>query len=454
MQWHATTLTTWGRLRRVPTEAARPADAAEAAAAMQAGVGSADGAALVVHGGGRCYADESLNSGGRALLTGGLGRILDFDPASGVVTAEGGVTFAALSVRFHGHGFTYPVSAATASVTVGGAIANDIHSKNHHSVGGFGRHVRWLDLMLASGEVVRCSRDIESDLFAATIGGMGLTGLVLRVAFGLVPVRANAADVRYRRIPDIDAFLTEVDAAREKAPFWFGWIDPLAGGRALGRGILEEGRYADDDAGVVPAPAARRLRFDLPRILLRPELIARYNRRRYDRLPAGGVEVRKSLDAFYFPLDHIAGFNRVYGRPGFWSVHAGFPAGAERGIVRFLAEIVAARAGSIASVMKPMGGPGDGMMSFPMRGTAFACDLPRRPGVEALHARLERIVLDHGGRLYVAKDGLMSAAAYARMFSRLDEFRTVLARVDPHRRFGSDMSRRLAIHDVPARRAA
>lgn len=454
MQWQATTLTTWGRLRRVPTDAVRPGDAEEAATALRTDPGPRSANGLVVHGGGRCYADESLNAGGRALLTAGLARILDFDTASAVVTVEGGTSFAALSARFHGNGFTYPVSAATAAVTVGGAVANDIHSKNHHSAGGFGRHVRWLDLMLASGEIVRCSREAEPELFAATVGGMGLTGLILRAAFAMVPVRANAAVARYRRIPDLDAFLAEVDSARAKSPFWFGWIDPLAGGKALGRGILEEGRYADDEAGMLPPPVAKRLPFDLPRLLLRPELIGRYNRRRYERLPAGGVEVKKSLDAFYFPLDHIAGFNRVYGRRGFWSVHAGFPIGAERGIETFLAEIVAARAGSIASVMKPMGGPGDGMLSFPMRGTAFACDLPRRPGVEALHARLERIALDHGGRLYVAKDGLMSAAAYARMFPRLDEFRGVLARVDPQGRFGSDMSRRLAIHAPRPARAA
>ncbi|MBM3558590.1 MAG: FAD-binding oxidoreductase [Alphaproteobacteria bacterium] len=453
MQWQSTILSTWGRLYRVPTRAARPVDPGEAARAIHAN-DAVGPAGLVVHGGGRCYADESLNTGGGALLTGGLARILDFDPAGAVATVEGGVTFAALSAHFHGRGFTYPVSAATAAVTIGGAVANDIHSKNHHSVGGFGRHVRWLDLMPASGEVVRCSRDVEPELFVATLGGMGLTGLVVRVGLAMTPVAANAVVARYRRIADLDAFLAEVDAARTKAPFWFGWVDPLASGRNLGRGILEEGRFADDVGGVLPSPAPRRVPVDLPRILLRPEIIGRYNRRRYERLPAGGVEVKKSLDAFYFPLDHIAGFNRVYGRPGFWSVHAGIPVGEERGIEKFLAEIVAARAGSIASVMKPMGGPSDGMLSFPMHGTAFACDLPRRPGVEALHARLERIVLDHGGRLYVAKDGLMSGAAYARMFPRLDEFRAVLARVDPHGRFGSDMSRRLAIRAPLARRAA
>ena len=163
------------------------------------------------------------------------------------------------------------------------------------------------------------------------------------------------------------------------------------------------------------------------------------------RLPEQGVSVRKRLAPFYFPLHHLSGFNRIYGRRGFYSIHAGIPEGERSGVKALLAEIVRARAGSIASVLKPMGGPGEGFISFPLKGYALAIDLPRRPGVEELHARLERITLAHGGRLYAAKDALMTAEGFARMFPELDRFRAVLARVDPDGRFQSDMSRRLRI---------
>ena len=436
-------LTTWGRTRTAQVDASTPADASAVAAVVRDG----NHATMVAYGGGRCYGDSSLNNGGDALLTSGLARIGAFDPRTLVATFESGVTFTQLAQAFHPRGLSFAVSSATGAVTIGGAIANDIHSKNHHVAGSFGRNVEWIDLMLASGDVCRVSRTVDEPLFRATLGGMGLTGVVLAAGVRLVAIPSRAAAVRYERIADVDAFLARLDQAidTQTPNFWFGWFDALARGASLGRGILETGRYAAADSAMAPLPKPFHFRADLPGVAMHPAIIARYNARRLAKLPPSGVHATVALEKFFFPLDHLVGFNRVYGRRGFYSIHAGIPQGDHRAVRRLLEAVSHARAGAIAAVFKPMSGPGEGLMSFPLRGYACAIDMPRRSGVEALHAQLERIVLDAGGRLYVAKDALMSARGFAQMFPRLDAFREVLARVDPGRRFQSDMSRRLGI---------
>lgn len=445
--WRSERLTTWGRSRFANVAAATPGSS-DAAVQAVAGVDAPHAPrGIIAYGAGRCYGDAALNDRGRTILTGGLNRILSFDPATREAVLEAGVTFAQLARRFHPLKFTFAVAAATAAVTVGGAIANDIHSKNHHSMGGFGRYVRWIDLLLADGSVVRVNRDTGQDLFRATVGGMGLTGIILRACLELVPVNCGSVAANYRPMPGIDAFLDAADKAIDAGlpRFWFGWIDALARGASMGRGILETGEYSASDDDAVPMPGEFVFRLNLPRMALHPMLIARYNERRFRRVPAAGTRMNQPLEKFYFPLDHLVNFNRVYGRRGFYSFHCGIPQGNHEGVRQLLAAICAARAGSMAAVLKPMGGPGEGMMSFPLKGYALAVDTPRRAGIEALYARLERMVLQHGGRIYAAKDALMSAQGYRQMFPQLEDFRKVLRRVDPGGRFQSDMSRRLAL---------
>ena len=442
MQWKPQTLTTWGRVCFADTRAA-PIEAV--LDVPPAGPGSGLPQGVIAYGGGRCYGDQSLNSGLHTVLTGTLNRLLSLDEETGDAVVEAGITFDDLSRALHGRGFTYPVSAATGTVTIGGAIANDIHSKNHHHLGGFGKHVNWIELMLADGSVIRTSRTEEPDIFRATVGGMGLSGIIFRASLRLLKVPSRSARVQYRPMPDLDALLDGLQERDALPPYWFGWIDALASGGNMGRGILETGHIAEADDGCLPPPKPSAIPFSLPGFLTRPAFAARLNRRRYESVPADGAETVKSLEAFYFPLDHIRDFNKIYGRRGFYSIHCGIPAGGRDGILALLAEVVQARAGAVTTVIKPMGGPGEGFLSFPMKGIALAIDLPNRSGVEDLHARLERITLDHGGRLYAAKDSLMSAAGFARMFPQLPDFRAVLDRIDPKGVFQSDMSRRLNI---------
>lgn len=443
MSWTDTTLTTWGRSRFARAATIAPSDEV----ALRDAVRDSHARGVITYGGGRCYGDAALDDGGQTILTSALNRIVSFDTDTGDVVCEAGVNFAALLDHVLPEGFCFPVSAATASVTVGGAFANDIHSKNHHRVGSFGDHTLWIDIMLASGELVHASRGENADIFHASLGGAGLTGTILRVAFRLMRVPSRSADAVFRPLADVDAMIDMIEASRDSHEFLFGWVDAMATGKDLGRGILELGNLAPDDTGVAPRPATKHIRIQPPSFLLHPALLRRFTDRRYRKMPPDGRTARLHLYPYLFPLDSIVGFNRVYGRRGFYSIHTGFPRETQRaGIVAVMEAITAARAGSFAAVMKPMRGPGAGLLSFPMDGMAYAIDLPRRAGVEALHKQIERITLDHGGRLYIAKDALMTAETFAAMFARLDEFREVLARIDPEGRFQSDMGRRLRLH--------
>lgn len=184
------------------------------------------------------------------------------------------------------------------------------------------------------------------------------------------------------------------------------------------------------------------------RIALHPAIVARYNDRRFHGVPAADTTTKQLLEQFFFPLDHLVNFNKVYGQGGFYSLHCGIPHGNHVGVREVLRAISEARAGSMAAVLKPMGAPGEGMLSFPLKGYALAVDLPRRRGTEALYGELEHLILQHGGRIYTAKDALMSAQGYARMFPELENFKRLLRQVDPGGRLQSDMSRRLAISPV------
>ena len=440
--WSAARLTTWGRTRYARVSAATPINETETGAALA----STGARGVIAYGSGKCYGDASLNDGRRTLRTDRLSQVLSFDPATREVVCEAGVTFRDLAARFFAEGYCYPVAAATSAVTVGGAFANDIHAKNHHAVGSFGNHTLWVDLMTADGTVYRCSRDENPELFRATLGGVGLTGIILRVCFRVLAIESGNVDASYVTVSNLEAMLDAIDEGRETEDFLFAWTDAFATGAALGRGILEKGRFAADSAGTIPEPRPWTVPLAPPSQLVAPAVLRWFARRRYGAMPLGGVNFRQPLFPFLFPLDHVRGFNKLLGHRGFYSIHAGFPSESQRqGIRALLGAIAQAQAGSITSVIKPMRGPGEGLLSFPLRGMVFAIDLPRREGVEKLHARLEAATLDHGGRLYLAKDASMAPATYAAMFPALDEFRAIAARVDPHGLFQSDLSRRLRL---------
>lgn len=404
------------------------------------------GTTLIPFGAGRSYGDQALNSEGAMVLTSGLDRIVTFNATTGELVCEAGVSLRRIVEQFLPWGFLPPASPGTGFVTVGGCVANDVHGKNHEHLGSFGQHIVWLDLLLPSGQVRRVHAGTGA-LFRATVGGMGLTGLILRVCLNLVRVPSNAVVRREERIPSLDVFLDRLETERRRATYSVGWIDALATGSSLGRGILETAEPTD--VGLPPtSPTRFTLSYDMPAFLLNAMSIRVFNETYYRRIPASGRETRVGLQRFLFPLDTIAHWNRLYGNRGFFQFQCALPdEAAPRGLRRLLETVSTSHAASFLGVIKTLGGNGVGYLSFPMRGYTLALDFPNRPGVDQLLTRLEAITLEHGGRIYLAKDAVLSAAGFRRMYPDWKEFSQVLDEIDPNKRMMSNMARRLGIRE-------
>jgi decaprenylphospho-beta-D-ribofuranose 2-oxidase len=459
MRWKDMTLSGWGRTSRAAVRACRPERFGEIAPSVAEGMEDPNG--ILPFGAGRSYGDAALNGGGRVLLTERLDRFLAFDEATGDLVCEPGVTFDRIVRTFLPRGWIAPVSPGTAYATVGGAVANDVHGKNHEHAGSFGEHVRWIDLLMPADPRTprRISPADEPELFAATVGGIGLTGLTTQICFRLRRVPSSDVIVREERIADIDAFLDAMRGERARnATYSVGWIDCVAGGAALGRGILQTA----DPAPAQPAGASawrparkRRVPIDFPGFALSPTTVRLFNDRYFGRVPADGRTRMLPLPTFLYPLDALLDWNRIYGKRGFYQFQCVVPdAEAARGIRRLIEEISGSRAASFLAVIKMMGREGPGHLSFAMPGCTLALDFPKSDGTRELIGRLNRIALDHGGRVYLAKDALLTPETFAAMYPKLERFRAVLAQVDPDGRFNSDMARRLGIRPGAAASAA
>ena len=443
MRWKELELAGWGNTARVTMPAARPERQAELDAVLAAQGVAPNG--LIARGAGRAYGDAAVLTGGSTVLTQRLDRILSFDEATGEIVCEPGVSFADLAQVFLPRGFMAPASPGTAFCTIGGAVAADVHGKNHDRHGSFGDHVKWFDLLTADGKTRRVTPFDDPELFSATIGGMGLTGILRRVAFTMLPGASHWVRVKERRVRDLEAFLAAFAEVRHSATFSVAWIDAMGRGFDFARGILETAEFVD--AGPRPKhKAPRNVPFTFPSVALNPLSVRLFNGWYYGRIPRGGRERARPFVDFLYPLDSIGGWNKIYGKRGFYQFQCVLPdAEAPKGLQRLLEEISASRAASFLAVLKTLGGQGKGMLSFPKSGFTLALDFPRRSGTLELLGRLERITLDHGGRIYLAKDQALSAEGFRAMYPSLPEFEAVLARVDPECRFASDQSRRLNI---------
>ncbi|WGF87091.1 FAD-binding protein [Marinivivus vitaminiproducens] len=443
MSWRQLTLAGWGRSTRSACLAARP----ERQGDLRRALAGAGGDGVIAHGAGRSYGDCALATGGRTVMTVRLDRMLAFDDATGVLVAEPGVTFADLLEVFLPRGWLAPVSPGTAFVTLGGALANDVHGKNQETAGSFGDHVLWFDLLLPSGATVRVDPDAEPDLFRATVAGIGLTGLVTALALRLKRVPGNGFALRERRIADLDGFLRAF-AERGEDDYSVGWIDGLATGAALGRGILETARPAEARLDGKPV-RAKRIPIDFPGVALNSWSVRAFNAWYWRRVPTGGRERMVSAGRFLYPLDALHDWNRIYGKRGFHQFQAVLPLETgEAGLRRLLETVARTGSASFLAVLKAMGRSGRGFLSFPMPGYTLALDFPNKPGAAELLAELERLTLDHGGRIYLAKDSLLSRAGFERMYPQHARFKEVLATVDPDGVMASDMARRLGLREV------
>ncbi len=439
-RWAERVLTGWGRVHHATTNAARPERAADLAGIVR------EPGALLARGAGRSYGDAALNTGGHAVLMERLDRLLDFDAASGVLTAEAGVTFADVLDAFIPRGFMLPVVPGTGFATLGGGLANDVHGKNHHQSGSFARHVDWFDLRLPNGELQRVLQG--TPLFDATAGGVGLTGIVERLAIRMKAVPSNAVQLKKRRIHDLDAYLIAFEEERERSHYVVGWIDALSKGRDLGRGILEAA--VPSAVGATPAtPKARRVPIDLPNFALNPLTVRAFNAAYFRKVPSGGQESIVPYQQLLFPLDALHDWNRIYGKRGFHQFQCVVPFATGRdALVQMLTLISTSGHGSFLAVLKALGDAGTGHLSFPQPGYTLALDFPNAPGAVALIGQLERITADQGGRTYFAKDSTLKAEEAHRMYPRLAQFQAVLNDIDPTGRMTSDLAKRLRLREA------
>lgn len=396
------------------------------------------GGSLLAYGCGRSYGDVALNPGGSLIDCRGLDRFVAFDRDTGVLTCEAGVRLADILAAVcrpaaDGSAWLLPVSPGTRFVTVGGAIANDVHGKNHHRQGCFGSHVLGFELASSDGSVIACSREARPDLFAATIGGLGLTGLILSARLQLRRVAGSAVeaeDIRFAGLDEFFALTAESDAEWE---YTAAWIDCLATGAALGRGIFSRARHLPGVGVEPPAPAAGfAVPLAPPLSPLNPLTLRAFNAAYLRKIGRSGRRRwTGSYEPVLYPLDRIGAWNRLYGPRGFFQLQCVVPTGAAREAVAALLERVAAsRQGSMLAVLKTFGDrPSPGLLSFPMPGATLALDFPDRGlPTRQLLAGLEEIVVAAGGRLYPAKDAVMSADSFRRGYPRLGEF---LRFIDP-----------------------
>ena len=425
----------WGRYPVIDAQVVTARDDRHAAATIQ------QPGALIARGLGRSYGDASLNE--RALHTGRLNYFLDFDGASGLLTAESGVTLAEITRAFLPRGWALATTPGTWFVTLGGAIAGDVHGKNHHIHGCFSECVEWFDLLLADGATVRCSRGEHADLFLATCGGMGLTGVITRAA------------LRLRRIPGSIIAQTTVKAANlddtlalfeehARAPYSVAWIDCLAGGSRLGRSLLMSGEEMDDGRYEVPAPVKLNVPFDCPSYLLNSYSVRLFNFLYYERVRRRRVTEAVGYGKFFYPLDAIANWNRLYGASGFVQYQFVAPKEASRSLLKeVLRKISAAGKGSFLAVLKLMGKENENLLSFPMAGYTLALDFKAEPGLWPLLDSLDQLVAAHGGRLYLAKDARMPPALLRSGYPRLERFQALREKYGLTHKFSSLLSRRL-----------
>jgi decaprenylphospho-beta-D-ribofuranose 2-oxidase len=400
--------------------------------------------AVLTRGLGRSYGDASLPPPDRDWVAGSAlaDRVLGFDPGTGVLRAEAGLSLQALNRLFLPSGFYGPVTPGTQVITLGGMVAADVHGKNHHVAGCVGRHVRSLVLRVADGRIVRCSRDEEPELFRATIGGMGLTGHVLEVELGLEQIPSPWLRVESERIPDLERFVAALRDSARAWPHTMGWIDCLKRGRGMGRGVLYRGRWAEpgEAPGSLPVPPRRpSMPFLLPSWVVNPLSVGAFNALYY-RVPRRASAIL-GPEPFFYPLDAIGSWNRLYGRRGFTQYQCVVPDPSAAS--RFL-ELLTARGGaSMLCVIKDCGEEGEGILSFPRPGISIALDIAVRDDTRALVDALNELVIAEGGRVYLAKDRFTRAEHYRAMEPRLPRFEQVRAAWDPERRIRSALSVRL-----------
>jgi FAD/FMN-containing dehydrogenase len=404
-------VTSWGRVLRLPHELIDFNHRTATIPAIPLG-----SAAILPYGNGRSYGDSCLNAGGALLNARQLDRFISFNPDTGILACEAGVLLDDILRLVVPQGWFLPVSPGTRFVTVGGAIANDVHGKNHHVAGTFGCHVRRFELLRSDGQRLLCSMDENADLFSATIAGLGLTGLITWAEIQLRRIESswlNTETIRYQSLEDFFTLSSQSDRDYE---YTVSWVDCSGKGSKLGRGLFMRANHAPAmHADCHYRPQSRTFPFVPPFSLVNALTLKAFNTLYYHRQPKGINRGLQHYEPFFYPLDGIREWNRLYGPRGFYQYQCVIPLPhSKEATAQLLHEIGQSGQGSFLAVLKLCGAsPSPGLLSFPQHGISLALDFPNSgERLHQLFSKLDAIVLEAGGRLYPAKDGRMSAQMF------------------------------------------
>lgn len=443
-------LTGWGRTapsgaRVLPVTSANIAEA----------VADATERGALVRGMGRSYGDAAQNGGGLVLRLAGSAGDAVLDEAANEVTVGGGVSIDELLKVLVPRGFFVPVTAGTRFVTIGGAIASDIHGKNHHLEGSFGNHVRRLSLLTADGSTLELSPRQRPELFWATVGGMGLTGVVLEATVHVWPIETSRCIVDTTRAHDLDHILTLMEEGDHRYRYAVAWIDLMAKGRHLGRSVLSRGDHATlDQLPVGERDDARKYHphvlIGVPPIVpisaLNRVTIKAFNEMWFRKAPMYRTGELQTIPQYFHPLDMIGGWNQAYGPRGFVQYQILIPFGEENALRAIIERLATSGAASFVTVLKRFGAANLSPLSFPMPGWTLTLDIPAgTKGLAAMLHELDVVVLDAGGRHYMAKDSHTTPQAIRRGYPRLAEWQAIRNEIDPDRVWQSDLARRLEL---------
>lgn len=376
----------------------------------------------------RSYGDSCLNDNGTILSTRNLDHFISFDTESGVVRCEGGVSLDSLLSVCVPRGWFIPVSPGTRFVTLGGAVANDVHGKNHHRAGTFGRHVRSFCLLRSNGERLICSPTSEPQLFSATIAGLGLTGLILWVELQLIKIAGPSIKMESIKFSGLDEFFSISSSSDSESEYTVAWLDCLARGESFARGIFMRGNFAPPEEqapGSAPLKLPLAVPVDAPSFTLNNLSIRAFNFLYYNKQQQKAVSKVVHYEPFFYPLDSVQGWNRIYGKRGFFQFQCVVPKDNNNAAIReVMKTIVDSGKGSFLAVLKEFGDiKSPGMLSFPRPGVTLCLDFPNEGSTTLdLMKRLDEQTSALGGAIYPAKDATMSGADFKKYFPRWEEF--------------------------------
>lgn len=409
-----------------------------------------EGSDFIPRGNGRCYGDASLAKETLNCLK--FDKILSFDTSLGILECQSGLTLDAILEVIVPKGWFLPVTPGTKFITIGGAVGSDVHGKNHHVDGSFSNHIISMDIILASGEKVTCSPDQHVDLFEATCGGMGLTGVIATVKFRLKKIESSYIRQKQIKAANLEEIIELFDKYKHYT-YSVAWIDCLKKGTHFGRSILILGEHATreelpekfkQEPLRLPAKKAIPFPFNLPSWVLNSFTVKMFNMLYYGKNLRKEISNVVSYEPFFYPLDAFLHWNRGYGKKGFVQYQFVLPMEAKQGLIEILRKISDKGMGSFLAVLKVFGRQ-ESMISFPKEGYTLALDFPVRPDLFPFLDELDQIVLQYGGRLYMSKDARMKPDVLKLGYPRLEEFRAIVRRYNPDYRIRSVQSDRLLL---------